>query len=62
VTVATVGRRRVDFKAGDVRLAVGTTKNGDARVFPMTAALRRLLETQHAKNERLKKAAHVEGF
>lgn len=52
--------RRVDFKAGDVRLDVGTTKNGDARVFPMTANLRRLLEAQHAKHLRLKQAGQIE--
>ena len=41
--------RRVDFAAGEVRLDVGTTKNGDARSFPMTAALRRLLQERHAE-------------
>lgn len=51
---------RVDFEAGDVRLDVGTTKNGDARVFPMTAALRRLLKAQHVKDEQLKKAGHIQ--
>jgi integrase len=51
--------RRIDFKAGDVRLDVGTTKNGDARVFPMTADLRKLLEAQHVKHEKLKKAGHI---
>ena len=32
--------RQVDFAAGEVRLDAGTTKNGDGRVFPMTAELR----------------------
>ena len=36
--------RQVDFDAGTVRLDPGTTKNGDGRVFPMTAGLRELLE------------------
>jgi integrase len=35
--------RHVDFKAGEIRLDPGTTKNGDARVFPMTEELRALL-------------------
>jgi integrase len=34
------------MKAGEVRLDVGTTKNGDGRVFPFTADLRRILEVQ----------------
>ena len=51
--------RRVDFKAGDVRLDVGSTKNGDARVFPMTTDFRRLLEAQHAKHLQLKQAGVI---
>ena len=51
--------RNVDFKAGEVRLDSGTTKNGDGRVFPMTAELRKLLETQQAAHDTLKKAGHV---
>ena len=35
--------RNVDFKAGEVRLDPGTTKNGEGRVFPMTQQLRALL-------------------
>ena len=50
---------RVDFQDGIVKLAPGTTKNGDARTFPMTVALRRLLEAQHVKHEQLKKAGHI---
>jgi integrase len=38
--------RQVDFAAGEVRLDAGTTKNGDGRVFPMTAALRKVLKAQ----------------
>jgi hypothetical protein len=36
----------VDVKAGEVRLDAGATKNGERRVFPSTAQLRRLLEDQ----------------
>jgi integrase len=52
--------RQVDFKAGEVRLDPGTTKNGDGRVFAMTQQLRRVLETQHAEHQRLKKAGTLE--
>jgi integrase len=51
--------RRVDFAAGEVRLDAGTTKNGDGRVFPMTAELRRVLEAQHAEHLRLKQAGVI---
>ena len=47
--------RRVDLKAGDVRLDAGTTKNGDGRVFPFTTALRRVLEDQRALTDALQK-------
>ena len=39
--------RQVDLAAGEVRLDAGTTKNGDGRVFPLTAALRTILDAQH---------------
>jgi integrase len=51
--------RQVDFKAGEVRLDAGTTKNGEGRVFPMTRDLRALLEAQQAEHKRLKKAGHI---
>jgi integrase len=38
--------RQVDWAAGEVRLDAGTTKNGDGRVFPLTAALRTILDAQ----------------
>jgi len=38
--------RQVDMEAGEVRLDPGATKNGDGRVFPFTAALRRVLDEQ----------------
>jgi integrase len=47
--------RQVDFKAGTVRLEPGTTKNKEGRTFPMTKALRTLLEAQHKEHEALKK-------
>ena len=38
--------RQVDLNAGEVRLDAGTTKNGEARTFPLTRGLRRVLEDQ----------------
>ena len=40
--------RQVDLKAGEVRLDVGATKNGEGRVFPVTIELRRILNAQQA--------------
>jgi len=40
--------RQVDFTAGTVRLDAGTTKNGEARVFPFTMEIRAILEAQRA--------------
>lgn len=51
--------RRVDFAAGEVRLDAGATKNGDGRVFPMTANLRRLLQAQYVEHARLKNSGHI---
>jgi integrase len=51
--------RNVDFSAGEVRLDVGATKNGEARVFPMTNDLREVLEAQHAEHLRLKRAGRI---
>lgn len=45
----------VDFEGSTVGLDPGTTKNGEARVFPMTAELRALLEAQHAYTERVQR-------
>jgi integrase len=45
--------RQVDFAAGEVRLDPGSTKNGEARVFPFTDDLRRLLDSQDAERRRL---------
>jgi integrase len=43
--------RHVDFDAGWLRLEPGETKNGDGRMFPLTAELRAVLEAQRAYTE-----------
>ena len=47
--------RQVDFKAGEVHLDPGRTKTGEARTFPLTTALRRVLEDQQMIAEQLKR-------
>jgi integrase len=54
--------RQVDMKAGEVRLDPGATKNGEARVFPFTAELRRVLEDQEKAADRLKKSGVITPF
>jgi len=49
----------VDFKAGEIRLDPEATKNREARVFPMTDDLRRLLEPLHAEYEARRKAGQL---
>ncbi|MCC7033841.1 MAG: site-specific integrase [Acidobacteria bacterium] len=51
--------RNVDFAAGEVRLDVGTTKNGEGRVFPMTSELRTLLSDLHAAHVARAKAGQI---
>ena len=51
--------RCVDLNAGEVRLDAGSTKNGEARTFPLTTALRRVLEDQQQIAEDLKRARGV---
>ena len=46
---------QVDLKAGEVRLDAGTTKNGEARTFPLTRELRHVLEEQQIIAETLKR-------
>ncbi len=46
--------RHVDWKAQEVRLEPGTTKNQAGRVFPLTDTLRSLLEKQKAEHDALK--------
>ncbi len=52
--------RNVDFRAGEVRLDPGSTKNREGRIFPLTDDLRALLEAQLAEHDKLKKSGHVE--
>ena len=47
--------RGVDLKTGEVRLDPGITKNGEARTFPLTRELRRVLEDQQTMAEELKR-------
>lgn len=46
---------QVDFRAGEVRLEPGTTKNKEGRTFPFTPELRALLEGQRALTDRLQR-------
>jgi integrase len=52
--VLTLEWRQVDFNAGEVRLDPETTKNREARVFPMTDDLRSLLEARYAEHQALR--------
>ena len=51
----------MDFEAGEMRLDAGSTKNGQARTFPMTAEVRRVLEEQQGEADRLKKEGTSRG-
>lgn len=44
---------------GTLRLNVGTTKNGEGRVFPFTPALRAVFLAQRVEHQKLKKAGHI---
>jgi integrase len=57
--VLTMRWPQVDFKAGNVRLEAGTTKNKEARVFPLTSDLRAILEEQRVKADRLKTRGQI---
>jgi integrase len=46
--------RRVDLRAGEVRLDPGTTKNQQGRTFPLTDAFRTLLTERKALADALK--------
>jgi integrase len=48
--------RQVDLVGGVVRLDAGTTKNEDARTFPLTAELRAVLEAQLAYTDTIQKS------
>jgi integrase len=47
--------RQVNLTAGEVRLDPGTTKNGEARLFPITVEPRRVLVTQQTGAANLQK-------
>jgi integrase len=51
--------RNVDWQGRMVRLDPGTTKSGEGRSFPFTAAIEKLLKSQLAEHERLKKANRI---
>jgi integrase len=51
--------RQVDWQGRTVRLDPGTTKSGDGRTFPFTAAIEKLLKAQLAQHDRLKKAGQI---
>jgi integrase len=57
--VLTLEWRQVDLKTGEVRLDAETTKNREARVFPITDDLRRLLEAQQQEHLRLKNSGFI---
>ena len=56
--ISSLELRQVDFEVGRVTLDVGTTKNDEGRVFPLTHELRELLESQ---KEYTLKLQHEEG-
>jgi integrase len=52
--------RNVDWQGRTVRLEPGTTtKNGDGRMFPFTAAIEALLEAELDEHQRLKKIGQI---
>jgi integrase len=51
--------RQVDWQGRTVRLDPGTTKSGEGRTFPFTAALETLLTAQKAEHDTLKKAGRI---
>jgi integrase len=51
--------RHVDWAGREVRLDAHTTKNGEARTFPLTTEIETILKGQLAKHERLKAAGTV---
>lgn len=51
--------RQVDWTGRVVRLDPGTTKNGDGRSFPFTAALEQLLREQFAEHQRLQASGRL---
>jgi integrase len=54
--------RHVDWTGRSVRLDVGTTKNGEGRSYPFTAAIETLLKAQDADRGRLAQAGKIVPF
>jgi integrase len=57
--VQTLQWSQVDDAAGEVRLNPGTTKNSEGRVFPITDAMRTILDTQREASKQLKRAGTI---
>jgi integrase len=51
--------RNIDWAGRCVRLDAHTTKNGEARVFPFTAEIERILKDQLVEHKRLKEAGTI---
>lgn len=51
--------RQVDFDAGEIRLDPGTTKNDEGRVFPLTSALRLLVEGQRDLRDAVRERGQI---
>jgi integrase len=51
--------RNVDWQGRCVRLDAHTTKNGEARAFPFTVEIERILTAQQGEHDRLKKAGKI---
>src|SRR5215470_14180635 len=49
----------VDFESGWLRLEPGETKNGEGRQFPLTPALRAVLQRQRERTVAMEKATHT---
>ena len=49
----------VDFQSGWLRLEPGETKNGEGRQFPLTPALRAVLQRQRERTVAVEKATHT---
>ena len=58
--ILTLEWHQVDFKAGEVRLEPGTTKNKEGRTFPFTKDLRAVLDAQLEEHKLLAKRGKIE--
>jgi integrase len=54
--------RQVDWEGRTVRLDPGSTKSGEGRTYPFTAALETLLRAQKAEHDALRKAGRIVPF